>query len=265
MKRFEDFHPAAVLIYYISAIVPAMLVSDVWLVLISWLVGILWLWVVKHRFPIGNIVFTAAAVCVMGLVNALVSHDGTTELLFINGKAITLEAVRYGGLTGLMLAAVIIWFASFSDIMTSDKIIALFGRLPKLGLVVSMVLRLVPEYIARFGKVRKAVLVNSGDEFVNAPAEYMRLMSAVFTWALENSMQTADSMQMRGYASGARRYSPYRFKTRDGVLIAVIILMQLMYFAPYALRIPLAALNCALPLIYEGKEWLKWVFFKSTL
>lgn len=261
MKRFDGFHPLVLTAYYLSAIVPAMFAVNLYSVLVSWFAGMLWLAVLRRRFPAGQLAFSAAAVLAMALINALVSHNGATELIFINGRAVTLEAIRYGALTGLMLSAVLAWFASFSDIITSEKVIALMGRLPKLALTVSMVLRLVPEYTARFKKVKKASDINSVKEAGNTPADYMRLMSAVFTWALENSMQTADSMEMRGYSSGKKRYSSYRFRTADGLMLAMIIVLQVMYFMPLPLRTAFTALDCALPVIYEGKERLKWTLF----
>lgn len=275
MRRFAGFHPSVVMLFYISAIIPAMFVSDPGLVLVSWFAGMLWISVLRGRFPAGQLVFTLGAVSVMAFVNALVSHDGAAELLFINGKAVTLEAVLYGALTGLMLAAAMVWFSSFSDIMTGDRIIALMGRLPKLGLALSMVLRLVPEYTARFKKMKTAADINGSDGSKGSrggrrrrdsggPGEYMGLVSAVFTWALENSMQTAASMERRGYAAGKKRYSPYRFGPRDGAMLAVIIILQARYFLPHGWAAALTALNCALPVIYEGKEQLKWALFKLT-
>ncbi|MCM1308833.1 MAG: energy-coupling factor transporter transmembrane protein EcfT [Butyrivibrio sp.] len=261
MKRFGGFHPLVLAAYYLSAVMPAMFVTDIYTAALSWLVGMLWLALVKRRFPLGQLIFSAAAVLAMAAVNALVSHNGATELIFINKRAVTLEALRYGALSGLMLSAVLVWFASFSDIMTSEKIIALMGRLPKLGLTVSMVLHLVSEYAARFKRVKRAYDINSAGEASKTPADYMRLMSAVFTWALESSMQTADSMEMRGYSSGKKRYSPYRFKASDGLMLALIIALQAMYFMPLPLRTAFTALDCALPIIYEGKERLKWGIF----
>ncbi len=261
MRRFGGFHPLPVFVFYLSAILPAMFTEDFWTVSVSWLAGMLWLWAVKRRFPLGQLLFTLAVAAAMALVNGIVSHNGATELFFVNGRPVTLEAVRYGALTGFMLSAALVWFASFTDIMTSEKIIALMGKLPKLGLMVSMVLRLVPEYVSRFKKVKKAADINSSEGTAGTSAEYMRLMSAVFTWALENSMQTADSMRLRGYASGKKRYSPYRFAPPDMILLAVIIFLQVMYFLPPAWKTVMAAVNCALPLIYEGKERLKWILF----
>lgn len=264
MKHFEGFHPLALLIYYISAIAPAMFVNDAQSVLASWLVGMLWLGALRRSFPAGQLLFGVAAAFVMALVNALVSHGGATELLFINGRAVTLEAIRSGALTGFMLSAVLVWFACFSENMTSEKLLALMGRLPKFGLLASMVLRLVPEYTARFQKVRRAAQVNSAEETSDTPAGYLRITSAVFTWALENSMQTADSMELRGYASGKKRYAPYRLKIRDGILIGTVVCLQGMYFLPHTWKILLTAVNCALPVLYEGKERLKWALFRST-
>lgn len=46
-----------------------------------------------------------------------------------------------------MFSAVILWFECFNVVMTSDKLLCLFGRLsPSVSLLLSMALRFVPKF-----------------------------------------------------------------------------------------------------------------------
>lgn len=53
-------------------------------------------------------------------------------------------------------------------------------------------------------------------------------LSALVTYSLESSIVTADSMTARGYNPKAVRYSRYKFKAIDGVMIA-LSLVALVY------------------------------------
>lgn len=55
-----------------------------------------------------------------------------TPLFFLNGNAVTLEAILYGLDIAVMLVAVMYWFKCYNHIMTSEKVLFLFGRaIPK--------------------------------------------------------------------------------------------------------------------------------------
>lgn len=61
-----------------------------------------------------------------------------TPLFFLNGNPVTLEAVLYGLDIAAMLVAVMYWFKCYNHIMTSEKILFLFGKvIPKLSLLLS--------------------------------------------------------------------------------------------------------------------------------
>ena len=85
-------------------------------------------------------------VILTAFINPAFNHEGTTILLyFSNGNPLTLESVLYGFSAGAMLVTLLLWFASFNRVMTSDKFIYLFGKvIPALSLVLSMSLRFVP-------------------------------------------------------------------------------------------------------------------------
>ena len=105
--------------------------------------------------------------------------------------------------------------------MTSDKFVYLFGRLiPSLSLLLSMTLRFVPHFQAQFRVVResqKCVGRDFSDGNIFLRMKHMvTIFSIMVTWALENAIETADSMKSRGYGlKGRTAFSIYCFDRRD--------------------------------------------------
>lgn len=164
------------------------------------------------------------------LTNPLFMHRGATPLFVIFGKVATLESLLYGGVSGAMLAAVILWFKGYGTVMTSDKFLYLFGRIfPKLSLVLSMALRFIPLFVRQIRAVYQAQktlgLYDSGalsDRFLGGA----RVFSAVLTWALENAIDTAHSMRARGYGlPGRTSFSLFSFGKTDRQALAAIALL----------------------------------------
>ncbi|MEG0168379.1 MAG: energy-coupling factor transporter transmembrane component T, partial [Ruthenibacterium sp.] len=123
-----------------------------------------------------------------------------------NGRHFTLEALCYGMATGCMFVTVILWFACYNMVMTSDKLIALCGKgIPALSLVLSMVLRLIPNM-----QIKIKTILNAQICIGKSP--------------LESSVMMADSMKSRGYGSGMRSsFAPYRWQTRDKIIAALLL------------------------------------------
>jgi energy-coupling factor transport system permease protein len=101
------------------------------------------------------------------------------------------------------------------------------------------------------------------------------------TWALENAIETSDSMQSRGYGlPGRTAYSIYRFDGRDRTLLAAMLALmgcvvfalavgavKILYFPMYTVRdvwplAPIAfachAAVCFLPLFFDMREDFIW-------
>jgi energy-coupling factor transport system permease protein len=107
-----------------------------------------------------------------------------------------------------------------------------------------------------------------------------RCVSIVITWALENALDTADSMRGRGYGLRPRSYfTIYRFTLHDGLALSALLPLCLCSAAAAmvgwadwsyypvisgggGIQLGLAALSYGLlalyPLILEGKEALAW-------
>jgi len=162
-------------------------------------------------------------------VNSFFNHQGGTMLAFLpNGNPITFEAVAYGFAAGVMLTTVIAWFSCLNAVMTSDKFVYLFGRaIPALSLVLSMALRFVPRFRGQAKVISNAQKrigrdMSSGN-ILRKARNGMRILSILVTWALENAIETADSMKSRGYGlPGRTAFSIYRFDRRDGLAVSYI-------------------------------------------
>ena len=239
------------------------------------------------------LLFLLPMLLLAAFVNPAFSHRGATILTYLpNGNPITLESILYGVAAACMLITVISWFRCFTAIMTSDKFVYLFGRgIPALSLVLSMALRFVPRFAAQ-AKVIAAAQKGIGRDIsqgslLQKAKHGLRILSILVTWALENAIDTADSMKSRGYGlPGRTAFSIYRFDKRDkkallflllcgGGLLAGALSGKLKYaFMPmlggaafdvwqaglFALYLAL----CAMPIYWNAKEAVKWNAIHKT-
>ena len=112
--------------------------------------------------------------------------------------------------------------------MTSDKFLYLFGRvIPALSLVLSMALRFVPRFRAQLRRIsdgQRCLGRDPGSGNVLERARHgLRILSILTTWALENAIETADSMRSRGYGlRGRTSFSLYRLDRRDRILLGIM-------------------------------------------
>lgn len=166
------------------------------------------------------------------ILNTFVAHYGVTTLLTLSdGNRITLEAIVYGAVTGAVAVTMMIWFSCYSDVVTEDKFLHLFGkRMPHLALLIMMVLRFVPLYTRRLRETysaRKAAIKADGnDGFSEKIWIAASSVSGVVTRALEQSIETADSMKSRGYGlKGRTSYSRFSFSGVDRMWLASILLL----------------------------------------
>jgi len=287
MRSFADRNPVALAVYFLATAGVAMLCMEPVILSISLAGAILTFFVLGgrrgHGFALGLFLATA-------LINPLVSHNGRTVLFVLNHSPITLEALLYGLAAGGMLLAALYWLRGFSAIMTSDKLLYLFGGLsPKLALVLSMALRYVPLLGRQGRKVHQAQLalgLYREDNLVDGLRGGAREFSILTTWALENGIVTADSMSARGYGLGPRsRFSLFSWCLGD-VLLAVMSLAlaglalagaqsRRFAFYPQLSAAPMTALSvlgyaayavlALLPAIFQLKEAIRWRLLQSKI
>lgn len=227
------------------------------------------------------------------VINPIINHRGETILFYIGNNYVTYEAVMYGVCTGFMLASVLLWFSCYNKIMTSDKFVYLFGRImPAVSLIFSMVMRFVPNYKMQVKKISDAQKCIGRDvsdgTFMQKARHGIKIISVMFTWALENAIDTADSMRSRGYGIKDRStFSIYRFDVRDTVAAVVLFISAAIVitgaalgkcaieFYPKIIMTDLDALGivvyaayfimCFFPIYVEVKEVLTWRLMQSRI
>ena len=164
------------------------------------------------------------------LLNPAFNHEGNTILTYLpDGNPLTLESILYGIVTAVTMISVVSWFSCYNAIMTSDKFVYLFGRIiPALSLILSMALRFVPRFTTQLKVVRNAQRcigrdVSSGSILKRA-RHGIHILSIMITWALENAIDTADSMKCRGYGlQGRTAFSIYTMHKRDKYALGFLL------------------------------------------
>lgn len=230
MKYFAKINPAMLFIYYASIIIISMFCMNPIMIGISVLGSYIFL--VSSEFGVRR---SDHLICILIIiigtaVNMIFSHNGKTVLLVINNSPITLESAIYGFFASLMITAVFVWFRTFSKIMTSDKLLYLFGALsPKLELILSIALRYIPLFSAQAQKIKEAQQTSGmyrEDSLRDEMKNVNRVFSVMVTWALENGIVTAESMEARGYGVGRRTsFNLFRIKRSDIIFVTITILL----------------------------------------
>ncbi len=239
MRYIERLHPVTIALTILCAAFPAMFCMNPVLQIISG-VGAMLLYILlrkkeKPKLPLGFLVFFLLVI----VLQMLFHHNGRTVLFYVNQNRITLEALIYGSVTALMLVSVLLWCKNLSILMTSDRMYCLIGRFSqKMALIFSMTLQFVPRFRRQMQKIRaqQRLLGLYGEKtlFDKVRAESYVFLATV-TWAFEHSMDTADSMQARGYGTGKRtRYTDYRMRPADWLLVLMTVVLFALIMLSYA-------------------------------
>ncbi len=280
---FATYHPAVAFVFLACAIVISMAALQPVFVALSFL-GALACSVVCRgaRATAGSFVWIVPLWLVVAIANPLFSASGSTEILRIGVRAVYVESLVYGGCSGGMLASVFLWFSSYAACMNSANTMALFGNvLPIVSLMVSQVMRLVPQFVARgrgIAAAQDAVSAAAPQTKRQQTAGRLRIVSVLMGWGMEDGIERSDAMRARGYDCGARRttYKRYRFGRVDASVLAAIVVLAAVAgacaaavclrfsfyptlsgwgawwaYLPYALLM-------AVPSALRFKEWLLW-------
>ena len=179
--------------------------------------------------------FILPMVLLVIIINPVFNHQGVTILTYFPwGNPLTLESIVYGTASAALLSSVVLWFSVFNSVITSDKLVYLFGRIiPSLSLVLSMSLRFVPKFSAQLKNVRNAQRCIGRDisdgSVLNRIKNGIRIISIMLSWSMENAIETADSMKSRGFGlKGRTAYSIYKFDRRDLIVLIIVALLGVM-------------------------------------
>lgn len=174
---------------------------------------------------------------VLVLFNLLFNRNGMTVLFYIGDAAVTLESVLYALFSALHFTGAALWFSFYCTFLDADRIYRLFsGTSRGLAIIFSLSMALVPKTLQKYAQTRKALPV-SADKHSQLTARFLRL-SALFSWVLEDSFETAVSMKARGAMCRPKRT---RQKQRCSVFDAVLVLVGIAMVCAMFLAPPLRA------------------------
>ena len=222
---FSSYHPLVNFLYFGLVLVFAMFFTHPASQIISLFSALAYAIQLNGRQAAGkSLLWLLSMMLTAVIVNPAFNHEGATILAYLStGNPLTLESILFGISAAMMLGAVMVWFQCYTAVMTSDKFIYLFDRIiPALSLVLSMTLRFVPKFKHQIQVVTEAQRCLGWD--VSQGTVWQRtktavtILSILVTWALENAIETADSMKSRGYGlPGRTAFSIYRFDSRDKI------------------------------------------------
>ena len=289
---FSGFHPAVNFIFFMAALRLTMFVRQPVYLLISLISGCAYLLYLQGKKGFFRQVgYLVPILVMMAIMNPMFNHEGITVLWYLpNDNPVTLEAICFGLASAVMMGASIVWFNCCNTVFTSDKIIYLFGRvIPALSLMISMTLRFVP----RFKNFLQSVLrtqqaMHKPENTKEKLQQALAAFSATVSWAMEQSIVSADSMKSRGYGLfGRTAFSIYIFEKRDGVALMMLFLLCVGTVVPHLVGLmgwtyypsmtgnllgPVQILAylcyggmCNLPLIIDLMEDRKWNALRSKI
>ena len=236
---FAGFHPIINLFYFVAVVGFAMFLTHPVCLALSLVNALMYsIYLGGKKAVRFSLVYMLPLLVVTALLNPVFNHQGATILTYFpNGNPLTLESILFGVAAAVMMITVISWFSCFNAVMTSDKFVYLFGKMaPALSLILAMALRLVPRFIEHIKVISNAQKcvgrdVKNGNVFQKAK-NGIRILSIMVTWALENAIETADSMKGRGYGlPGRTAFSIFRFGRRDACALVYISACVAVVFA----------------------------------
>lgn len=296
-EEFGRFHPVVNILFYTLILGITMFVNHPVMIFISFLFATVYFVIVYKNNKIKKLTGLLGLFIFAGLINPLFSHRGMTVLFYLpTGNVVTLESIMYGIFAAVILVTVMIWLFTFQKIVTEDKIMAVFGKIvPTLALIFSMVLKFVPAFVAHAKEtsdINRVMAIANGSEiskmnFIQKVKMQIKNFSITATWALENSVDTADSMASRGYGAKRRtNFNNYKLTPRDIVTLIWIVIsggiviigcvlgyVKAYYYPTFYIEeneysIPIftiyAAL-CATPILINIMEEIRWLRLKSKI
>ena len=316
--EFSRYHPVVNLIFYLLVLGTKMFQMSVGLVFISLFSAVVYYFMLKKTEGLKYCAVVVGIIIVSAIINPLFSHKGGTLLFYLfTGNPVTLESIIYGLISAIIIGAMLLWFSTFNQVMGVERILGAIGKvLPNVSLLITMIMRFIPQYTRHQRKVsmvnkvnkrnygekinllnrektekenvieacKKQKKKNGIDKIIYSIKEGSRTFSITTTWALENSIYTADSMKARGFGTGRRtNYSNYKFQKRDYLLMGWLVILWLVvvfslerekvytYYYPFiqvknnVVVYLIYGLLCLTPVLINVKEEIRWLILKSRI
>ena len=130
-----------------------------------------------------------------------------------------------------MLFALLQWCGVAAKLLDSEKVLYLTGRaIPTIGLMLMMIFRSIPDMRDRYRQIHEAQigLGCAGGEAskMQRMRSFLRELSMLISWSLEDSIEMSVSMESRGYRTGSRTwFHLFSFHREDLVWCIYFVVM----------------------------------------
>ncbi len=228
-REFPYIHPAVIFGYFASVTAFTMCVFHPAFIVISFAASLLCMLLIGRENVLRTLGTEIILFVLISLVNPLFSANGSTVIFTYFSRPFTLEALAYGMCAAAVFCGALQWLSCFGALFTEEKFVSLFsGISPSVTLLFAMVLKLIPELrqkLMRIKEDRKRICKGTAESVTGKTGISAENLSVLTGWALESAADTAASMNARGFGSGKRSsYAKYRFRARDAILFAIILL-----------------------------------------
>lgn len=239
-KYIDQIHPAVGFFYIAAVLVITMITMNPYLLAISCITSIIVMGYLKGFSELRkNIVPDISVIIFTVGIQPVFSGSGKTVLYYVNDRAVYLEGYIYGLVIALLLITVFNWCTVMRILMDSEKWMYLIGRLsPTLAMMITMILRFIPLMRQRYrviheGQVgmgrynnpysKKKNVLYTFMGFIEKIRHRIKEISILISWSLENSIETSESMESRGYGlKGRTSYHRYILKKTDIIQMILI-------------------------------------------
>ena len=290
---FSKMHPVTNLIFFAAVIAFSMFLMHPVCLMLTLICAVVYaVYLSGKKAVLFGLRFLLPTALFLIIINPLLNHRGATIIEYLPwDNPLTLESIIYGFAAAMVICSAAMWFHSLNRVMTSDKLIFLFGRIaPALGMVLSMALRFIPRFAEQFRQTRLAQRQFSAEKtsLKGRVKSAAAVFSTVISSSMENAIDTSDSMKSRGYGlKGRTSYKRFHFTRDDALAVAVMLadiaaLITMLVFGKLEFRFfpsikgniwdIYAALFYILylillltPILISGKEGYKWKRSKSKI
>lgn len=179
----------------------------------------------RSAVPFSPIRISIFIILLSALFNGLISHFGDTVFFHLPlwipyiGGSVTLEALVFGAINGLVLSGILI---SFTVVNLSLPVRSLIRLIPQafypLAVVTSIAITFLPNTTRQLQQIREAQAIRGHQ--VRGIKDWLPLIMPLLIGGLERAMGLAETMTARGFAGGetGKNGSHYRLGFFLGLL-----------------------------------------------
>ena len=224
---FQSFHPVVPTILFVGIIGLSMFGLEPRLVAASLVFALLFALATQGvAAALDKLRWQIPLLILICLINPLFNARGSHLLFRLGPFLVYAESVAYGLVMGALLIAVLMWIENMAYLIGSDELLVMGGGvLPTVSLMVSMTMRLVPQLLSRATTVRTALQATTSARAPQSEKRSrVRVMDALMSWALEDSLERSDAMRARGWGAVAHRtsFEAHPFRMRDLIALALV-------------------------------------------